>query len=91
MQWNLSNPTHQGTKCVGLYRIKDRKSGVKKPSNKNADNDTEQQQQIPFIANHGAAASREIKYNFDIQIWLTELLATLNEYYFADHLPRVLI
>ena len=49
-----------------LYE-KNRKSGVKKPSNKNADNDTEQQQQIPFIANQGAAASREIKYNFDIQ------------------------
>ena len=45
---------------------KNRKSGVKQPSDKNADNDTEQQQ-IPFIANQGAAASREIKYNFDIQ------------------------
>ena len=45
-----------------LYE-KNRKSGVKQPSDKN---DTEQQQ-IPFIANRGAAASREIKYNFDIQ------------------------
>jgi hypothetical protein len=48
-----------------LYE-KNRKSGVKQPSDKNADNDTEQQQ-IPFIANRGAAASREIKYNFDRQ------------------------